>query len=190
MKIILGSSSKWRRQVLKDAGYAFTTLSPNIDERKIRDEDPKRLALAIAHAKNNALLPKITEEALLITTDQVVTCRGEIYEKPVSPEEARKFLCSYAKHPAATVSAVVVTNTRTGKRAEGVDIVNILFNPIPKSEIDRLVEEGGIFSCAGGFQVEGKDGKLSVYIKQIDGAIDSVKGLPLKLLERLMQEAQ
>lgn len=187
MKLILGSSSKWRQQVLTKAGYEFTVMHPNIDEKKIRHKDPQQLALAIANAKADDLLRQITEPAVLITTDQVVVCNDKIYEKPESAHEAREFMHSYNKHSAQTVTAVVVVNTKIGKRVAGVDIVNIYFKHIPDSVIEELIAEGQIFSCAGGFQVEAKDGNLSPYIKSIDGAIDSVKGLPLKLLKKLIK---
>jgi septum formation protein len=187
MKLILGSSSKWRQQVLKKAGYKFSVMHPDIDEKKIRHKDPRKLALAIANTKADNLLPQITDPAVLITTDQVVVCNNKIYEKPESADEARKFMHCYNKHSAKTVTALVVVNTKTGKRVAGVDIVNIYFNPIPESVIEELIAEGEIFTCAGGFQVEAKDGNLSPYIKFIDGAIDSVKGIPLKLLKKLIK---
>lgn len=187
LKIILGSASKWRRQILEKAGYEFSVMEPNIDERKIRHSDPKKLALALAYAKADALIPQIKEPALLITVDQVVLCNGHIYEKPNSAQEAREFMRSYSQHPAQTITAVVVTNTKTNKQVSGIDIVNINFKPIPEFIIDRLIAKREIFSCAGGFQIEDEDGKLNPYIENIDGEIDSVKGLPIKLMENLMQ---
>lgn len=186
-KIILGSASKWRRQILEKAGYEFGVMEPNIDERKIRHSDPKKLALALAYAKADALIPQIKEPALLITVDQVVLCNGHIYEKPNSAQEAREFMHSYSQHPAQTITAVVVTNTKNSKQVSGVDIVNITFKPIPKSVIEELIAKGEIFSCAGGFQIEDENGNLNPYIENIDGAVDSVKGLPIKLMEDLIQ---
>lgn len=190
MKLILGSASKWRRQILKQSDYVFETMSPDIDEKKIRHEDPCKLALAIAHAKADALLPKISEPAILITTDQVVVCHDEIFEKPSSEVDVRKFLSSYQKHPAATVTAIVVTDTATGKREDGVDVVNVEFNPIPGNVIDHMISEGEIFSCAGGFQIEDEFGELNPYIKKIDGEVDSVKGLPMTLLKNLLAKIE
>ncbi len=186
MQIILGSSSKWRKQVLEQAGYKFKVMSPDIDEKAIRHDDPEQLALAIANAKADALLPRIAEPALLITIDQVVVCDGKIYEKPVSAEQAREFMCSYAHFPASTVTAVVVVNTETGKRVDAVDIATVYFYSIPESAMEELIEQGDIFSCAGGFQIEYGDGKIVPYVKKVEGAIDSVKGLPMRILEQLL----
>jgi septum formation protein len=188
MKLILGSASPWRARVLKNAGYVFTTMVADIDERQIRFTDPYELALNIALAKAKELLKKIKEDAILITADQVVSCAGSIYEKPSSPGEAREFLKSYAEHPATTVSALVVINTRNKKEASGVDLVNIRFRRIPDDVIEKLIADGEIFKCAGGFQIEGDNDMLSPYIESIDGAIDSIKGMPLELLKKLLDE--
>ena len=98
LPIILGSSSIWRKQVLTNLGYKFTTMSPDIDEKAIRynwryyftvltlfrDPDPTKLTLMIANAKADALLSKVTEPSILITSDQVIVCNGVIREKPES----------------------------------------------------------------------------------------------------------
>ncbi len=187
MKIILGSASKWRRKILQEAGYSFEILIPNIDEKSIRDNDPVKLVLKIARAKAKILLPKITGPALLITTDQVVYCDGEIFEKPASAKEVKKFIHTYHQHPAQTITAVIVTNTHTGEYVEGVDIVNVHFNQIPDPVVERLIEEGEIFQCAGGFQIEDEHGELNPFITSIDGEMDSVKGLPMQLLSSLLK---
>ena len=64
MKIILGSSSRWRKQILEQAGYTFKVMSPDIDEKAIRHADSEQLALAIANAKADKLLEQITEPAI------------------------------------------------------------------------------------------------------------------------------
>lgn len=74
-KVILGSSSKWRKEMLSKMGYTFDTMSPDIDEKgnwyytgqtllrlrclAIRDPNPHVLTLKIARAKAEALLPKV-----------------------------------------------------------------------------------------------------------------------------------
>ncbi|MBI2409924.1 Maf family protein [Candidatus Kaiserbacteria bacterium] len=96
MKIILGSSSKYRKRVLEENGYKFGIMIPDIDEKKIRTEDPYELPLMIAEAKAAALIPKIPDPALLITSDQIVVCDRQVYEKPQTEEEARSFLQKYS----------------------------------------------------------------------------------------------
>lgn len=188
MKIILGSKSAGRKLVLERAGYNFDILTADIDEKAIRTDDYEKLPLLIAREKAKAILPKIKESAILITSDQVVVCNGELREKPENEEEARRFLESYAQYPAQTNTAVVVTNTETGKQAEGVDIAKAYFKAIPEDVVDKVLLEGKVMHAAGGYIVE--DPTISLYVDHIEGEKNSVTGLPLKLTEKLMAEVK
>jgi len=57
-------------------GYEFEVMPSNIDEEEIRLENPQELTLALSYVKTNALLSKIKEPAILITSDQVVCWNG------------------------------------------------------------------------------------------------------------------
>jgi septum formation protein len=186
MKIILGSKSPGRKQVLTKMGYDFTVIDPNIDEKCIRNDDPEKLVLKLAYAKAQAILPKINEPALLITSDQVVRCNGKILEKPKDKNEAREFLQMYMQHPAETITAVTITNTANKKQASGVDIAKIWFRQIPENMIKQIASQEYVVNCAGGFSLD--DLMLKKYITKINGSPESITGLPVELTERLMLE--
>ncbi len=186
MNLILGSASVYRKQRLREAGYSFTTMIADIDEKSIRTNDFKKLPLLLAHAKADALLPKITVPSILITTDIIVVCNGELREKPDSVEQAYRFLKSYSLYPAETYDAVVVTNTKTQKRTEGLDIAMVHFKEIPDEVIHELIEKEATMRVAGGFTID--DPLLKKYVDFIEGEEDSVLGLPLKLTEQLIQQ--
>lgn len=183
-KIILGSQSSGRKKVLEAMGYEFDTIPANIDEKAIRFDDATVLTLALANAKADALLSRIKEPAILITSDQVVVCDGKILEKPESELEAREYFKMYEKYPAETVTSVVVTDTITGKRFEGTDIAKIFFNPIPENIVSEYIATGDPFYNAGGFTHEHP--LLSDYINRIEGESESITGLPKKLTEKLL----
>lgn len=185
-RIILGSSSEGRKIIMEELGFQFEILSPDIDEKSIRRNTSEELVTAIAEAKTNALIPKITEPAILITSDQVVLCQGEILEKPRSKKEAREFLDKYAEFPVETVGAIVVTNTFSGKRAKGIQKSKIYFKPLPQEVIERHIESGKALRGAGGFQIHDKE--LKNYIDRIDGTLDSATGLSKELVLRLIKE--
>lgn len=189
MKIILGSSSKYRKAVLDGKGYQFEVMSPDIDEKAIRSKDYYKLPLLLARAKGDALLPKISEDALVITSDQVVVCNGDLHEKPQDAVEAKLFLQKYGKgYPAETVSALVVTNTTNGKKAEGIDIAKMYYNFIPDVVIDDFIKNGDPFSKAGGFAIQSPI--LQPYQNRLEGTEDSTMGMPLELLEKLIKEVR
>lgn len=185
MKIILGSASKQRRAILERKGWSFEVMPADIDEKAIRKENPKELTMALAKAKAEALRSKIQEPILLITADQVVYWNGKILEKPENAQEARKFLQGYAQYPAQPINAVVVTNTQTGKQAGENDMNTVYFHPFPEEVIEKLIGEGNIFSQAGAFSIE--DPLIAPFVERIEGTVDSIEGLPIAILERLIK---
>lgn len=190
MKIILGSASISRKQILEKAGFVFQVMVANIDEKKIRRDNPKELALAIANAKADFLLQKISKNVLLITIDQVVVCNDQIFEKPRNTEEIAYFLRCYSNNVATTITAVTVTNTSNKYRVFAIDIAKVYFNEISEDDIQTLASNPNFLKCAGGFQVEDNNKKLNPYIKKVIGGVDSVKGLPLELTKKLLKDAE
>jgi len=188
LKIILGSSSKFRQRVFAKITPTFESLSPDIDEKTIRDEDPKTLTRMIAHAKADALLPKIHEPAVLVTADQIVVVNGHVREKPRDEEECRAFLHSYNDQPVEVVNGIVATHTQTGMRAEGNDVVRIQFKHIPEAVIEQLILEGDVMHCAGGLRAEHP--ALQNSIASMDGTVESLRGVPLELTKRLIKQVE
>lgn len=169
-------------------GCQFETMAADIDEKAIRDDDPQKLTLLLAHAKADGLLPHIRKASILITSDQVVMCGGVMLEKPENEDEAREHLRGYAHSPAVTITAVVVTNTGTNRRSEGVDIAKVVFRSIPSSVVEQLIQSGNILQNAGAFSVE--DPLMKDYILRIEGEPESVMGLPKEMTKRLIREVK
>ena len=115
-------------------------------------------------------------------------CEGRIREKPADASEARAFLASYAAGaPAETVRAVVVFDARAPDelRAAGVHRSRLWMTPIPAATIEQYVAEGACFKSAGALQVEHP--LLAPYRGRVEGTDDSIRGLPLALMERLIR---
>ena len=132
MKLILGSSSKYRKNILEKVGYVFDVLVPDIDEKIIQIDDPYKRPLVVARAKAEILIPQIKEPALLITSDVIAVCNGKVREKPESKDEAREFLREYSGGIGPEgVTAIVIYNTVTKKYYEGIDIAQVFYNKFP-----------------------------------------------------------
>jgi septum formation protein len=189
MKIILGSSSKYRRGILENAGYQFEAMSPDVDEMAIRTTDYFQLPLLLAQAKSKALVSKTREPAIIITGDVVVVCDGQLYEKPESEAQLRAWLKKYGEgHPAEVVCGLVVVNTHTGKKVKDREITRVTFKPMPESMITEFIQNGDPYGRAGGFAVQ-----LPIfhpYIEKMEGTVESMMGMPLHLLEKLLKEVQ
>lgn len=189
MKIILGTASQQRREVFEEMGYKdFEVMTANIDEKTIRRKDPAELTMALAKAKADALLARVHDPALLITADQVIECDGEIREKPRDEKQAREYLRTCHESPVRIINGVVVTNTKTGKQVIVHDSTTVIFRRIPEEIIERLIQEGNVYSWAGAFAVENP--VFVPYVENIVGEDGSARGLPKALVARLINEAQ
>ena len=189
--LVLGSGSSSRAAILRDCGLKFEVRKPGIDEKAIRHDSAKELVLALGLAKAAALRddPDLAARgALLITGDQVVVADGgRILEKPEDEAEARAFIDSYGRDPPRTVGSLVVTDAASGQQWSAVDEACVHFSPIPDDVVDQLLEEGDVYYCAGGLMVEHP--LVQPYVQRMDGSMDSIMGLCVATLEKLLDEA-
>ena len=208
--LILGSASFTRKLILKEMGVKYQICVRPIDEKGLGDRSkdaPADLVLALAKAKMGHLVHQIKSEKcqdelkeafgggysesrtmIVLTGDQVVTCDGEILEKPESIEEARSFVSRYGQTPPSTVGSCMLTHLPSGIQVFGVDTATIHFTAdTPASLVDKLVaEDAPVLSCAGGLMVEHP--AVKEYVTRIDGTEDSVMGLSKDLVLRLLDE--
>jgi septum formation protein len=89
-----------------------------------------------------------------------------------------------ANHP--RFAAVVAHNTTNGRQEEAVDIATVYFGDIGDDVVDALIEEGEIFHCAGGFAIEHP--LVQPCIQSVEGSLDSIEGLPVHVVERLVTQ--
>lgn len=196
---ILGSSSSTRKAILTEAGYQYTVFKGDLDERAIGDrscgsyEKASELVLLLGNAKAENIIQKLPlslkeTHPILITGDQVVTYNGKILEKPNDVIEARAFIENYgtSNTPCSTVGSIVVTDINTGIKKEGVDIANIYFKKFSSEVVTKLIEEGEVMWCAGALMIEHK--LVEPFIEKVEGNIDSVMGLSIDLLKKLLED--
>ncbi|XP_050216549.1 uncharacterized protein LOC126667589 [Mercurialis annua] len=195
VKIILGSSSMARRQILAEMGYEFSIVTADIDEKSIRRDTPEELVMALAQAKADAIVARLQTMAqlevnspttLLITADTVVIYKGTVREKPTSKEEARYFIKGYSSDHGAVVGSILVTNLSTGKSKGAWERAEVYFREIPEDVIDTLIEDGITFNVAGGLMLEHP--LISPCVEKVVGSTDTVMGLSKALTEKLIAE--
>lgn len=189
-RLILGSSSKWRRQVMAAAGYACESVSPGIDEASIFESlraegwAAQGIALTVAEAKAESLLGDFAgHDILLIACDQLAEFRGEPRCKPKDADEARAFLRDYRGAEVSLVSALVIVHAESGLLLSGTDTAVVRYGDISDEAIERAVESGEVLHSCGAVLLE--DPALAPYAAIIQGTPDSVAGLPLELLREL-----
>jgi septum formation protein len=185
--LILGSSSRFRQQVLQDAQIPFSVRTADIDERTLgnRDGNASELVLQLARAKAMAIKHRgdLPIPCILATSDQVVTFEGVILEKPHDAEEARQRLRGYRGKRAATVTSLHLEHVGEGLVEEDVDVAQVEFGELPDAAIEAAIAQGNILHCAGSFDHD--DPALKPYIHCV-GDPTSVTGMPLPLFRKLI----
>jgi septum formation protein len=199
-KLVLGSKSWSRKELLQTLDVPFTVAVAGIDESAIRSSNPRELVLKLGHAKANALLvsgcldeharqgdAERAGKALLITGDSVVVHKDQILEKPESKQQAREFLNSYGTAPATTVSSIIVVDVDSGRRWDGVAEAEVYFHPMPPEVIEELIDSGGSMESAGGLRIEHP--AVERYTHFIIGEKSAVMGFSVSLVEELLARA-
>ncbi len=185
MKLVLGSSSKYRKEEMENAGFVFDVMTSDVDELAIRHDDPYKLPLLLASAKADAIIPKITEPAILITADVVVVQNGRLFEKPSSRDEVIEWVKGYENNSLDIVTGVVIHNTHTGRRVNGVDISKVVWGPIDWEKLDEIIASGDLWNCAGGFNAQMVDLFGVLYDSQ-----DRRRGVPIYLIRELVKKVE
>ncbi len=92
MKIVLGSGSPRRKQLLTELGYTFRVISSDVDETPSKGLVNEEIAISISERKASALLSKLTDAEILITADTIVWIENQLLEKPKDESDAFRML--------------------------------------------------------------------------------------------------
>lgn len=177
-RIVLGSKSFGRRQLLDRAGVRYETMIADIDEKKIKEKDPRKLVLKLARAKADAIVANCGKDVILVTSDCIAVCHGEILEKPESREDIYHFFDLYSHYPVSVISSVIVTDINTGESKEAVGEATITFSPFSAVEIEQLAGEDDTYRCAGGFMIEHP--MAQKHVLSLEGDKSAIIGMPIE----------
>ncbi len=183
---ILGSTSRYRAELLRRLLSDFEQRAPGTDESPHAGEAPAERALRLAIAKADAAASGITG-ALVIGSDQVAELDGLVLDKPGDAARARQQLASCAGRSVQFHTALCVLDTRDGRRHTHVDLTRVHFRALDSHEIDRYIAREQPFDCAGSFKCEGLGISLFERIENEDPT--ALIGLPLIALARILRDA-
>ena len=174
--LILGSSSPFRAELLRKLNLPFKTVSPNIVETphqgEIATDLVKRLAeqKAITIAMNH---PK----ALIISSDQVATLKGQILGKPRNHEAAKAQLHAASGQTVLFLTGLALFNSETQRMQSLVEPFEVTFKNLSDEQIQFYLEIDEPYQCAGSFKSEGFG--ITLFEKLHGNDPNSLIGLPL-----------
>jgi septum formation protein len=175
-KLILASTSPYRRELLGRLGLPFDIANPRVDETPLPGESPESLALRLAEAKARAVAAD-HPDALIIGSDQVATVDGEIYGKPGSQYNAVAQLRTLSGRTVNFFTALCVLDARSGEAdVRGVPTL-FGFRELTDDEIENYLRREPAYNCAGSAKSEGLGVALLSSMRGDDPT--ALVGLPL-----------
>lgn len=180
-RLILASSSPYRRELLSRLRLPFEAISPDVDETPRPGESPAELALRLSVDKAMAVAANHAG-SIVIGSDQVATIDGSPIGKPGDFDRARAQLRALAGHTVEFHSALAVTD---GQRVEKADVITLCrFRPLPDAMIDAYLRAEEPYDTAGSAKAESLGIALMESIRSDDPT--AIIGLPLIALTRML----
>lgn len=184
MKLVLASTSAYRRMLLERLQLPFETARPEVDESPLPGEHAAATAERLAIAKARAVAPT-HPGALIIGSDQVAHLGDEVFGKPGSEARAIAQLQRMRGRTVAFHTALAVLDTRSGRiQCEAVPTL-VRFRELGDDEIRRYVAKERPLDCAGSAKVEGLGISLLDALSGDDPT--ALIGLPLIALSRMLR---
>jgi len=185
-KLILGSTSPYRRELLARLRLSFEVVSPEVDETPLPGEAPRELACRLALAKARAVAARCPA-AVVIGSDQVADLGGEPLGKPGTHERAVIQLRRMRGRTVIFQTAVAVVCQDTGFEQVDLAPVRVHFRELSEAEIENYLRAETPYDCAGSAKSEGLGIALLESIENDDPT--ALVGLPLIRTARLLRAA-
>lgn len=186
-KIILGSSSPYRKELLQRLRLDFETHSPDIDETPLPNETPDALVSRLGEGKARAIAAITSGPAVIIAGDQVAACGNEILGKPGTHDKAIEQLLFLSGKKVSFRTSLCVLNTENNQLQKTIVPYNVYFRQLNQETIERYLQKEPAYNCAGAFKSEGYGIALCEKFEGEDPT--ALIGLPLMQLTRMLEHA-
>lgn len=184
MKLVLASTSAYRRELLQRFGLPFEVARPDIDESPLPGETPQATAERLAVEKARAVAGQF-DDALIIGSDQVAHMGDTRFGKPGTVERAIAQLQAMSGRTVIFHTALAVLNTRSGHVQLDAVPTQVRFRTLGDDEIVRYVNKELPLDCAGSAKSEGLGITLLDALSGDDP--NALVGLPLIALARMLR---
>lgn len=189
MKLILASSSKYRRALLEKNGIPIMSQSPLVDEELLKSQltaeglTPKAFALKLAEAKAKSVL-EVHRDAIVIGGDQVCVFDGKITHKPLNRENNIALLKKKQGQIHYLFTCICIVSS--SQQVLFSDTTELHMKKLSDADIEKYVDLDQPFDCAGGYKYESHGHTLFEKVNTED--ITAIEGLPLKQTLQILKK--
>ena len=185
-RLVLASTSAYRKALLARLALAFELASPQVDERALGGEAPADTALRLAALKAQSVRAAY-RDALIIGSDQVAMSAGRVLGKPGDHATAARQLRSLSGKSADFYTAVALLDAANGRMQSELVGCRVHFRHFDDTRIENYLRREQPFDCAGSAKAEGLGIALIARIETDDPT--SLIGLPLIALSAMLERA-
>ena len=186
MKLILGSTSPFRKELLQKLGLSFAVDSPDIDETMLEAEQPEQFVQRLALEKAQAVAAR-HDSALIIGSDQVACIGSNILGKPGTRDKAIQQLTEASGKHVSFYTGLCLLNSASGESQVVCEPFHVHFRELSQEQIERYLDAEQPYNCAGSFKSEGLG--ISLFERLEGDDPNALIGLPLiKLIAMLERE--
>lgn len=185
-RLILASTSVYRRELLARLRLPFEVARPDIDEAALPGEPAGERAQRLAKAKSQ-IIAQHQPDAWVIGSDQVAQCADSVLDKPGSIERAHAQLRAASGHELRFHTALCLSHVGSATCWQLLDLTRVQMRTLTDAEISRYLAAEQPLDCAGSFKAEGLGISLFDHIRSDDPT--ALIGLPLIALCQLLRRA-
>ena len=185
-RLLLASSSPYRRELLSRLQLEFDCSSPEIDETAHPGERPEQLVRRLALEKARAL-GRTHQQHLIIGSDQIAVLGEEILGKPYTFDRAKQQLQACSGRSVSFLTGLALFDSQTGTTQVDCVRFTVHFRTLSDQQIERYLQAEQPYDCAGSFKAEGLG--VSLFRSTEGPDATSLIGLPLIRLVDMLNSA-
>ena len=184
MKIVLASSSTYRKKLLEPLLPSLTCVAPNIDESVQKGESAENYVSRLAQEKAKAVASQ-QSNALVIGSDQCAVLKGNIISKPGNHENAIAQLKASSGKTVTFYTGLCVINTKSNSQHVSCETYQVTFRKLSEKQIIAYLDKDQPYDCAGSFKAESLG--VTLFEKMQGDDYNTLIGLPLIKLTSMLQ---
>jgi septum formation protein len=181
----LASRSPRRRELLREAGIAYSLVDGEVDESYSPGVSPEDVAemLALRKARAGA---RHARGGLVLGADTVVAIGDTLFGKPTDRADAIRMLRLLSGREHRVVTGIALVDVATGLARSARDCTRVWMRELPQVEIEAYVDSGESEGKAGAYAIQETGDRLVV---RLEGSWSNVVGLPMELLGRMLHSS-
>ena len=187
MKVILASKSPRRKELMELLGIDFEIMVSEAEEILEEGLTIEEQSKKLGYIKAKAVFDKTSGDRAVIGSDTLVVKDGKLFGKPKDRQDAINMIEALKSDKHQVITSIAILVEKDGKYEEYIDydIADVYVGNMSKEEIEDWIDTGKAYDKAGAYAIQMEFAK---HIEKIDGNYESIVGLPLNKVYKILKQ--